>query len=142
MLSVSSAALLILAQTSAPEAPPVPDWNCEDPLVQQEMNWCAGQDLMAADAALNAQWKVTREKMKARDADLESDKPDHDTRPGWFATLLEAQRAWITYRDAHCRVDGYTARGGSLEPLLVSTCKTALTKARTNQLKELAQSPN
>ncbi|MEM9310349.1 MAG: lysozyme inhibitor LprI family protein, partial [Pseudomonadota bacterium] len=69
-------------------------------------------------------------------------KPDHDTRPGWFASLLEAQRAWITYRDAHCRVDGYTARGGSLEPLLVSTCKTALTKARTNQLKELAQSPN
>ena len=110
--------------------------------IQQDMNICAYRDFLIADAALNAQWKVTRAKMKARDAGWESYKPDYDTRPGWFASLLEAQRAWLTYRDAQCRVDGYTARGGSLEPLLVSTCKTALTKARTQDLKYLAESPD
>ena len=90
-----------------------------------------------ADAALNAQWRLTRQAMRERDS--EADKPDWDDRPGYFDTLLEAQRAWITYRDAHCRSEGYSARGGSLEPLLVSTCKTHLTKLRTAQLRELAE---
>ena len=80
--------------------------------------------------------------MKERDNAWADYPGGSDTRPGWFASLLEAQRAWIAFRDAHCRVDGYMARGGSLEPLLVSTCKTALTKARTAQLQELADSPD
>jgi len=139
--------LLLLAQT----APLTPDLPADLPTcnqeaaergIQQEMNICAHRDFLIADAALNAQWRVTRDTMKARDADWQSYKPDYDTRPAWFASLLESQRAWLTYRDAHCRVDGYTARGGSLEPLLVSTCKTALTEARTNELLDLAQSPN
>jgi len=141
IVNTSLAALLVLSPATTVE-PPNPDWNCDDPTRQQEMNWCAGQDYAAADAALNAQWTITSAKMKARDASWnEFADPDMDDRPGWFASLLEAQRAWLTYRDAHCRVDGYTARGGSLEPLLVSTCKTALTQARTGELKELAQSP-
>ncbi len=105
--------------------------------IQQEMNICAYRDYILADRELNAQWKLTSAKMKARDRTWE---PEWDDRPGYFASLLEAQRAWITFRDAHCRVDGFSARGGSLEPLLVSTCKTALTKARTAQLKALADS--
>ena len=55
--------------------------------------------------------------------------------------MLEAQRGWLRYRDAHCRVDGYTARGGSLEPLLVATCKARLTRMRTEELRELVEVP-
>ena len=105
--------------------------------VQQEMNICAHRDYLIADAALNAQWLLTRQAMRERDS--EADNPDWDDRPGHFDTLLEGQRAWIAYRDAHCRSEGYIARGGSLEPLLVSTCKTRLTQQRTEQLRELAQ---
>ena len=133
--------ILLLLHPHNGATPPNPDWNCHDPQAQQEMNWCAAQDYDVADLALNAQWKITSAKMKARDTASADSLPDWDDRPGWHASLLEAQRAWITFRDAHCRVDGYTARGGSLEPLLVSTCKTALTKARTRELRELADGP-
>lgn len=79
--------------------PPVPGWNCDDPMVQQEMNWCAAQDYAAADAELNAQWKITAAAMKARDADFaESGQAEYDSREGYFESLLEAQRGWLRYR--------------------------------------------
>jgi uncharacterized protein YecT (DUF1311 family) len=118
--------------------PPDPGWNCEEPQLQQEMNWCAAEDYARADAALNRQWKETRAAMKRRDAEAPRYGVPFDGQPGFFASLLEAQRAWLAWRDAHCRLEGYEARGGSLEPLLVSTCKARLTRARTAQLLELA----
>lgn len=133
--------LSILLLLSSPEIPELPecDQDAADAGVQQAMNICAAREFAVADAQLNAQWEITRAAMKVRDEQWdEALAPEWDDRPGYFATLLEAQRAWITYRDAHCRSDGYFARGGSLEPLLVSTCKTALTKERTDQLRELA----
>lgn len=127
---------MILSLLLAAAAPANPDWNCTDPQAQQEMNWCAAQEYAKADAALNAQWKKTAAAMKERDSDLDR---SHDTRPGHFDTLLAAQRAWLTYRDKHCASEGYYARGGSMEPLLVGTCKVRLTQARTQQLKDLTE---
>lgn len=122
-------------------SPPNPDWNCADPQVQMEMNWCAGQDYEAADRELNAQWALTRAAMRARDAEW-AQLGSADKRVGWAASLLEAQRGWLRYRDAHCALEGYEARGGSLEPLLILTCKAELTRARTRQLKELTERPD
>lgn len=128
------ASLLLLAQAS--QLPPCNEEAAERG-VQQDMNICAAHEFDRADAALNAQWRITRDLMKARDA--ESDFPDWDKRPGYFDQLLAAQRAWIAYRDAHCASEGFEARNGSLEPLLVSTCKTHLTEQRTQQLRSLAE---
>lgn len=116
---------------------PVPAIDCEEPMTQMAMNHCAFEDYKEADAALNAQWTLTSAAMKQRDED--SPPLDWDDRAGYFDTLLEAQRAWITYRDAHCRSEGYRARGGTLEPLLVSSCKAHLTRLRTADLEELAR---
>ncbi len=113
-----------------------PDWNCADPQAQQEMNWCAAQEFQRADNALNAQWKLTSKEMKRRD---ERDGKPTDGRPGHMATLLAAQRAWLKFRDAHCDLDGYLFRGGSMEPLIVATCRTSLTEARTKQLQDLIE---
>lgn len=135
------ASLSLLAQAPTTDVPPGSDWDCDEPTRQQEMNWCAGRDFAKADTALNEQWRITSAKMKRRDAAYRKYNAEGDGRRGYFASLLEAQRAWLAYRDAHCRVDGYSARGGSLEPLLVSTCKTALTQARTKELNDLANSP-
>ncbi len=121
--------------------PPVPGWNCDDPQVQQEMNWCAQRDYAAADAELNTQWEITAAAMKAQDTSFATYGSEHDTRDGYFESLLSAQRAWLRYRDAHCRVEGYYARGGSLEPLLVATCKARLTRMRTDELRELVETP-
>jgi len=129
--------LLLLA--AQPAGLPECDREAAERGIQQEMNICAANDFVQADAELNAQWTLTRAAMRERDAQwAQYNDPDRDKRPGFFDTLLEAQRAWLTYRDAHCRSDGYFSRGGSLEPFLVSTCKTDLTKARTRQLRALA----
>ncbi|MCX7864550.1 MAG: lysozyme inhibitor LprI family protein [Novosphingobium sp.] len=125
------APLLLVAAPSAIE----PQWNCGDPGPQQEMNRCAAMAFDEADAALNAQWQLTAREMKRRDAEWASDAPP-DKHPGWFETLLAAQRAWLGYRDAHCSTHGYIFRGGSMEPFMIATCKQALTEERTRQLRE------
>lgn len=136
---IASILVPLLVQSATP---PNPAWNCDDPKTQQEMNWCAGQDYEASDAAMNAQWRIAREAMKMRDAGFaQQDGRQFDKREGWFASLLESQRGWLRYRDAQCRAEGYKARGGSLESLLALTCKSVLTQARTQQLRALAQGP-
>jgi uncharacterized protein YecT (DUF1311 family) len=131
---------LALQSAQAPTQPPVRGWDCDSPLVQQEMNWCAAQDYQAADAELNAQWAITAAAMKARDADFAAYGSDeYDKREGYFATLLEGQRGWLRYRDGQCAIEGYSACGGSMEPMLVSGCKTRLTRQRTAELRELAE---
>lgn len=129
------AALLLVLASPADDLPSC-DEEAAERGVQQEMNICAHREYLIADAALNEQWKLTSAHMRELDANFES---SWDERPGYFETLLEAQRAWLTYRDAHCRSEGYGARGGSLEPLLVATCKRALTEERTQQLRSLAE---
>ena len=109
--------------------------NCDDPQTQSAMTACAGAAFKAADVALNAQWKVTHGFMKERDAAIGA--ADADGRPGYAAALLEAQRAWLEFRDAQCGVEGYAARGGSMEPMLVNSCLADLTRRRTDQLKDL-----
>lgn len=114
----------------------VPALDCDNAMTQMAMNRCAHRDFEAADAALNTQWKITAAAMKQRDASFDR---GHDSRPGYFETLLAAQRAWLDYRDNHCRSEGYFARGGSMEPMLVSGCRAQLTRARTAQLAELVE---
>ncbi|WP_337661409.1 lysozyme inhibitor LprI family protein [Erythrobacter sp. Alg231-14] len=138
MIAVHTIAALLLMGIN--DDLPVCNAEAAEQGIQMEMNICAFRDFLIADAELNAQWQITRDAMRERDANF-ARYNDGDDRPGYFDTLLEAQRAWLSYRDAHCRSEGYYARGGSLEPLLTSTCKTALTEARTKQLRELVELP-
>lgn len=123
--------LLAIAANPAEE----PALDCENAITQQDMNRCAHLDYEEADRALNAQWAETSAVMKKWDAEYME--LIRDGRPGFYQALLEAQRAWLAFRDAHCLSEGFGARGGSLEPLLVSTCKTRMTKQRTEELREL-----
>ena len=113
-----------------------PEIDCDNAMAQIELNACAYKEYERADAAMNAQWKITAARMKAIDADFDR---SQDNRPGYFDTLLAAQRAWLTYRDKHCASEGYTMRGGSAEPMVISGCQTQLTDARTKQLKDLME---
>ena len=125
------ASLLLLSAVAAD-----PEIDCDNAMAQFELNACAYKEYERADAAMNAQWKVTTAHMKKIDADFDR---TQDTRPGYFDTLLAAQRAWLTYRDQHCTGEGYVMRGGSAEPMVFSGCMTQLTEARTKQLKDLIE---
>lgn len=113
-----------------------PEIDCDNAMAQFELNACAYKEYERADAAMNAQWKVTAARMKEIDAGFDR---SQDNRPGYFDTLLAAQRAWLTYRDQHCASEGYTMRGGSAEPMVISGCQTQLTEARTKQLQDLIE---
>ena len=99
-------------------------------MAQQVMNICAYKDYEAADAELNAVWKEARTAAKDLDAELSEDLK------GAEKALLAGQRGWIAYRDGQCELAGFEARGGSMEPMLVSGCLADLTRKRTKELQE------
>ncbi len=110
--------------------------DCDNAVTQSAMTQCAQQSFAKADALLNAEYRQTMAIMRKLDAEPGSH-PAGDTRPGYAAALTEAQRAWIAFRDAHCRTMGYQMRGGSAEPMLVWGCRETLTRDRTEQLIDL-----
>lgn len=59
---------------------------------------------------------------------------------GALEALKKAQRAWIGYRDGQCELAGFEARGGSMEPMLVSGCLAELTRKRTDELRKIVES--
>ena len=124
--TIAALALLAAAQTSAD------DPKCDDPQSQAEMNLCASLDFQAQDAELNRVWAEAI--AAARQADREINR-EFDTRPTEEAMLRESQRAWLTFRDAHCTVEGYReARGGSMETMVYEGCRARLTEERIAQL--------
>ncbi|NVD44736.1 DUF1311 domain-containing protein [Altererythrobacter sp. HHU K3-1] len=101
---------------------------------------CSFEDYRAADAQLNAAWKRARDLAKSidrRSAEAGAAK-DH------FARLLDAQRKWLAYRDAHClAVAGErTPESGTIWPLVQNNCMEELTLARTKLLRQYADQPN
>lgn len=108
--------------------------DCANAVTQMEMNQCAYDDWEAADTDLNAAYKRALTLLKGWDADLPK------AEQGGAAALKEAQRAWITFRDKACEVEGYAMKGGSAEPLLVYGCMRQLTEDRTAQLNGLVDS--
>lgn len=110
------------------------DPDCDDPDTAPPT--CPQPEFVRAEAALDAQLVLAIARATARDGRLDR---RHDDRPGYADTLQAAQRAWLTYRDQHCASEGYEARGRRSEPVLIVTCKTKLTRQRTEQLKDLGE---
>ena len=111
--------------------------DCKKPDTQFAMNECADRDFQRADIAMNKQWAKTKSLMAARDADAKGTTPDGD--PSYVDALVTSQRAWLAFRDAECKVESYSMRGGSAQPLESVTCKSRLTAGRTRQLAQLAK---
>lgn len=95
--------------------------DCIAPQAQQLMNACAAKEYAEADVALNTAWKPAKSFADAI---------------GKGGALLHAQRAWIAYRDAACDVHASPFEGGTLQPLIYSTCMSELTTQRTGMLLE------
>lgn len=100
-----------LAQAGSPE--------CRNPMDQQTLNRCAGEEFEVADRALNAAY-----------ARLMATMDDE----GFRAKLRTAQRNWIQYRDNECTFETADNEGGSIHPMVYTGCLTRLTKERTRAL--------
>lgn len=90
-------------------------------------------DFRAADAEMETVWSKTYAGMKRRD--------EVDTsRGGGFGfagATLESQRAWLTYRDRQCIIEGGQFAGESSQPDAQMECRSRLTRERTLQLRDL-----
>ena len=103
--------------------------NCAAPTTQVEMTGCASQAFEAADGDLNLAWSLASSRAKGFDAAA----PGLD--PSYFALLLDAQRAWIPFRDKACEAESTLARGGSIQNMLFYICLERLTRQRTEDLR-------
>ena len=107
---------------------------------QADLNETAERADQAADAAMNAQYGRTMAAMRRADA-LPSDRLPglHRTGPSRANALLQAQRAWLGFRNAQCNAEGAAFAGGSAHGAAVSGCLATLTRERTRQLAAMAQ---
>lgn len=109
------------------------DIDCANAQVQMELTFCAERDWMIADGDLNEAYKAAQVVMKQIDADNPATKNEAST------DLRDAQRAWLTYRDAACSAEGFLWYGGSGEQMVIYACRARLTRDRATDLWGLSE---
>ncbi|WP_420408490.1 lysozyme inhibitor LprI family protein [Hoeflea sp.] len=123
-LALLATGLFIAGQVRAQDEP-----DCDNPMDQFSMTYCAGKDYEAADATLNELWPEVMALARENDeyvADLARDRGV----PTTVEALRDAQRAWIKFRDAQCSYEGYEVFGGTMQPMVGSLCLARLTEER------------
>lgn len=130
--------VLLASPASAQQTPQV---DCTSPsITQMELNFCAEQAWMAADADLNLAYRQALTQAKVRDGDDAAQ--DLEQPLGMEDGLRVAQRAWIPFRDAACSAEATLAQGGSIQPMVGTLCLERLTRRRTEDLLLFARPMN
>jgi uncharacterized protein YecT (DUF1311 family) len=88
---------------------------------QRTMNACANEAYMKADGDLNSLYKQITERLK-NNADT-------------LKLLVDAEKAWLAFRDAECTFSGSAAAQGTVYPMIVAECKEGVTTKRVDVLK-------
>lgn len=126
---------VVFAQQAAPAQNP-----CEEkPISQRQMDDCAAFEYKQADAHLNKVYRKAVQYMiddQAR-AQKQGDQKQTKQEETAIASLKEAERTWISYRDIQCKAAAQQYEGGSMAPMIYSQCLTALTEHRTADLKSI-----
>ncbi|HAU76397.1 MULTISPECIES: lysozyme inhibitor LprI family protein [Agrobacterium] len=128
---VMTALICITAGISMPVAAQEP--NCKEPQTQADMTICAGKDYEKADKELNVAYQKLRKLLIERDKAADADGK------GATDALVTAQRTWVAFRDANCALAGFQARGGSMEPMLISSCLAETSGKRAEELRQLSE---
>lgn len=100
--------------------------NCRNPQSQYELNFCADQSAKVADRQLNRAYQKVYATLKGTPRESQ---------------LVDAQRAWIQFRDTNCAFERDRYKGGSISPLIYSSCVERLSKQRTQDLKASLAEP-
>jgi uncharacterized protein YecT (DUF1311 family) len=126
LLSGTGLALVLAVPLFAGAAQAADD--CANAQDQATMNQCAGKDFVAADKKLNDAYKQIEGRLKD---DAASKK-----------LLVDAQRAWVAFRDAECNFQGGPIdQAGTIYPMVVANCQTSLTNDRLSDFKTYLNCP-
>jgi uncharacterized protein YecT (DUF1311 family) len=96
--------------------------DCKTAATQADMNACAYEDFLAANALQAAAIKTLDPRLASAQ------------RQRWRA----AQKSWIAWRTAQCAFESGSATGGSAHEMLRWQCVTRLTKERTTAMDRLS----
>jgi uncharacterized protein YecT (DUF1311 family) len=116
-------ALIACAALAAPAAAATLD--CAGATTQADMNACAHEDWLAANAAQAAAIRAYEALLGSAD------------RQRWRA----AQKAWIGWRTAQCAFESGALAGGSAREMVRWQCVAKLTRERTAAIERLANCP-
>ncbi|SNY98236.1 lysozyme inhibitor LprI family protein [Halomonas sp. hl-4] len=100
------------------------DAGCDNESTQLALTECSAQAYQSADDELNEAYQALVSKLEKNPATLEK--------------LRDAQRAWISFRDAECALESGGVEGGSAQPMVRNGCLATLTQQRTARLREHA----
>jgi len=104
---------------------------CADAVTNLAMRECLGKAYERADTELNAVW--TKVMANVADADYLT----AAQRADWKKELLEAQRAWVQFKEHDCNgAVGFEWWGGSGAGTAIASCLFDYTAARTKDLKQ------
>jgi uncharacterized protein YecT (DUF1311 family) len=91
---------------------------CASAQTQTDMSACAASEYRKDDTAMNQIYQQLLAKLAAQQKSL----------------LVDAERAWIAYRDGQCAFETSGSVGGSIHPMIVSDCLDEKTKVHTAEL--------
>lgn len=94
--------------------------DCTNPISQSQMNACEGQRWRDADRELNQVYQSLTPNLSGSRRQQ----------------LVDAQLAWIEFRDTECEFSSSFAEGGTMQPMLRSGCLANLTEQRIFDLYE------
>ena len=98
------------------------------------MVMCTAAETQVWDRFLNAEYRSTMSALNAMDVDEGQYFPEFAKRED---SLRDAQRAWITFRDAECGLAYAMWGSGSMRNIAAATCQLEMTAKRTLELQEL-----
>jgi uncharacterized protein YecT (DUF1311 family) len=114
-------------RADAPASSPAP---CLSQANTLEINACLSASLAMRDKALNAAYQDLLKRLVAADA---GDTTDY---PRARKHLLDAQRAWISFRDTDCAGRVILYEGGSIRGAVQLSCLIRHTEQRTQSLRD------
>jgi uncharacterized protein YecT (DUF1311 family) len=104
---------------------PVQEHNvCHNPQTQRELNACAVKEYKEADDELNKMYQHAISRL------------DKEQR----SQLRIAQRAWVKFRDAHCKFASMESGGGTMYQTLYYECLKAISESRITDLEKALKS--
>ncbi|RFA24717.1 hypothetical protein CAI21_20655 [Alkalilimnicola ehrlichii] len=93
---------------------------CKDPITTPDINYCAYQEVLAAEEVMDRYLAASRERFAEE--------------PEVVAAIDTAQESWLEYRDKHCGSVYTLWSGGSVRGLMANQCRLDSTEHRTYEL--------
>ncbi len=111
--------------------------DCKKASTQQEMNICAQRQAETADKKLNNTYQILQRRL-AQDL-RQGNTVQINYAKQQYQKLINAQNAWIKFRDSSCEYERSVFEGGSVAPMIYASCIAKLTDRRTSDLQEYIQ---